>query len=56
MRHAWLWGALLSLLVGGLVWAQESATTGSLFGKVVDSEGKPLPGVAVTAVSETGVP
>lgn len=55
MRRAWLWWALGSILIGGLAWSQESATTGSLFGRVTDPQGKPLPGVAVTAVSETGV-
>ena len=55
MRRVAIWLGLLAVVAWGVAWAQESATTGSIFGKVVDPEGKPLPGATVTATSETGV-
>jgi hypothetical protein len=55
MRRVAIWLGLLAVVAWGMAWAQESVTTGSIFGKVVDPEGKPLPGATVTATSETGV-
>lgn len=55
MRRMVIWLGLLAVVAGGVAWAQESVTTGSIFGKVVDPQGAPLPGATVTATSETGV-
>ncbi len=46
---------LMCFVVGSLAFAQESATTGSITGTVVDNNGDPLPGATVTATSDTGV-
>jgi len=49
---------LLSLVVGILaftlpVFAQVATKTGSIYGKVIDDKGAPLPGVSITLESET---
>ncbi|MCS7313012.1 MAG: TonB-dependent receptor, partial [Acidobacteria bacterium] len=55
MRRMAIWLGLLAVVAWGVAWAQEGVTTGSIFGKVVDPQGAPLPGATVTATSETGV-
>ncbi len=43
--------ALVAIGTPAALFAQTTATTGALFGAVVDAEGKPLPGVTVTITS-----
>lgn len=55
MKRSFMIWLVLCMFVGVWAWGQESATTGSITGTVVDNNGAPLPGATVVATSETGV-